>query len=134
MLMRKGLTALFLLLISLSGQVLAQSRTIKGKVTAAEDGTPIIGATILAKGTNVGTVTNAEGVYSLNVPDGVTALVVKFIGMKDVEAKINGTQVDVVLSQDVRTLTETVVTANAIRRDKRSLGYAAPTVKNDELT
>ncbi len=134
MLMRKGLTALFLLLISLSGQVLAQSRTIKGKVTAAEDGTPIIGATILAKGTNVGTVTNADGVYSLNVPDGVTALVVKFIGMKDVEAKINGTQVDVVLSQDVRTLTETVVTANAIRRDKRSLGYAAPTVKSDELT
>lgn len=134
MLMRKGLTALFLILISLSGQVLAQSRTVKGKVTAAEDGTPIIGATILAKGTNVGTVTNAEGVYSLNVPDGVTALVVKFIGMKDTEARINGTQVDVVLSQDIRTLTETVVTANAIRRDKRSLGYSAPTVKGDEIT
>lgn len=134
MLMRKGLTALFLILISLSGQVLAQSRTVKGRVTAAEDGTPIIGATIIAKGTNVGTVTNAEGVYSLNVPDGVTALVVKFIGMKDVEAKINGTQVDVVLSQDVRTLTETVVTAQGIRRDKRSLGYAAPTVKAEELT
>lgn len=134
MLMRKGLTALFLLLICLSGQVMAQSRTIKGKVTAAEDGTPIIGATILAKGTNVGTVTTAEGTYSLNVPDGVDVLVVKFIGMKDTEAKINGETVNIVLSTDVTTLTETVVTANAIRRDKRSLGYAAPTVKSDELT
>ncbi len=134
MLMRKGLTVLFLLLVCLSGQVLAQSRTIKGKVTAAEDGTPIIGATVLAKGTNVGTVTNTEGDYTLNVPDGVNELVVKFIGMKDTEAKINGAVVNVVLSTDVRTLTETVVTANAIRRDKRSLGYAAPTVKAEEIT
>lgn len=134
MLMRKGLTALFLLLVCLSGQVLAQSRTVKGKVTAAEDGSPIIGATIIAKGTNVGTVTNVEGDYTLNVPDGVDVLVVKFIGMKDTEAKITGGTVNVVLNTDVTTLTETVVTANAIRREKRSLGYAAPTVKSDELT
>lgn len=134
MLMRKGLTALFLILICISGQVLAQSRTIKGKVTSGEDGSPIIGATVLAKGTNVGTVTNAEGDYSLNVPDGVNELVVKFIGMSDVTAKINGATVNVVLSTDVRTLTETVVTAQAIRRDKRSLGYAAPTIKADEIT
>lgn len=134
MLMRKGLTALFLILICLSGQVLAQSRTIKGKVTAADDGTPIIGATVIAKGTNVGTVTNADGVYSLNVPDGVDVLVVKFIGMRDQEARINGTLINVVLSTDVTNLTETVVTAQAIRRDKRSLGFAAPTVKAEELT
>ncbi len=134
MLMRKGLTALFLILICLSGQVLAQSRTIKGKVTSAEDGSPIIGATVLAKGTNVGTVTNAEGDYSLNVPDGVNELVIKFIGMSDVTAKINGALVNVVLRTDVRTLTETVVTAQAIRRDKRSLGYAAPTINAEEIT
>lgn len=134
MLMRKGLTALFLILVCVSGQVLAQSRTIKGKVTSGEDGSPIIGATVLAKGTNVGTVTNVEGDYTLNVPDGVNELVVKFIGMADITAKINGAVVNVVLRTDVRTLTETVVTAQAIRREKRSLGYAAPTVKNDELT
>lgn len=134
MLMRKGLTALILLLVCLSGQVLAQSRTVKGKVTAAEDGSPIPGATIIAKGTNVGTVTNAEGNYSLNVPQGVTVLLVKFIGMKDAEITITGDTHDVVLSADVTTLTETVVTANAIRREKRSLGYAASTVKGTELT
>ncbi|QEH40343.1 SusC/RagA family TonB-linked outer membrane protein [Chitinophaga sp. XS-30] len=132
--MRKGLTALFLLLVCLSGQVIAQSRTVKGTVTSSEDGSPIPGATILAKGTNVGTVTNAEGAYTLNVPEGVTTLVVKFIGMRDQEARITGTTVNVVLSTDVTNLTETVVTAQAIRRDKRSLGFAAPTVKNDELT
>lgn len=132
--MRKGLTALILLLVCLSGQVMAQSRTVKGKVTAAEDGTPIIGATIIAKGTNVGTVTNAEGNYTLNVPQGVNVIVVKFIGMKDSEVTITGDTHDVVLSADVTTLTETVVTANAIRREKRSLGYAASTVKGSELT
>lgn len=113
---------------------MAQSRTVKGRVTAAEDGSPVIGATVIAKGTNVGTVTNGEGRYTLNVPDGVTTLVVKFIGMKETEAAITGAEVNVSLAVDITTLTETVVTANAIRRDKRSLGYAAPTVKNDELT
>ncbi|MGX5818392.1 SusC/RagA family TonB-linked outer membrane protein [Chitinophaga lutea] len=132
--MRKGLSALFLLLICLAGQVMAQSRTVKGKVTAAEDGTPIIGATVLAKGTNVGTVTNAEGDYTLNVPQGVEVLVVKFIGMRDQEAKIAGSVINVVLQSDVTNLTETVVTAQAIRREKRSLGYAAPTIKLEELT
>lgn len=134
MLMRKGLTALFLLLVCLSGQVIAQSRTVKGTVTSSEDGSPIPGATIIAKGTNVGTVTNAEGAYTLNVPEGVTTLVVKFIGMKDTEARITGGTVNVVLNADVTTLTETVVTAQAIRREKRSLGYAASTVKGNELT
>ncbi|MGN7719365.1 SusC/RagA family TonB-linked outer membrane protein [Chitinophaga sp. 22620] len=132
--MRKGLTVLFLLLVCLSGQVLAQSRTIKGKVTAADDGTPIIGATVLAKGTNVGTVTNSTGDYTLNVPDGATTLVIRFIGMRDQEARISGETVNIVLSADVTNLTETVVTAQAIRRDKRSLGYAAPTVKAEEIT
>lgn len=134
MLMRKGLTALFLLLLSLAGQVYAQSRTVKGKVTAAEDGSPIIGATVLAKGTNVGTVTNITGDYTLNVPAGVNTLVVKFIGMKDTEVPITGDVHNVVLAADVTTLTETVVTAQAIRRDKRSLGYSAPVVNAADLT
>ncbi|RAJ03924.1 TonB-linked SusC/RagA family outer membrane protein [Chitinophaga skermanii] len=132
--MRKRLIVLFLFLVALAGQAMAQSRAVKGKVTAAEDGSPIIGATVIVKGTNIGTVTNVEGVYTINVPEGNDVLVVKFVGMKDQDVKINGATVDVTLHQDVRTLNETVVTANAIKREKRSLGYSAPTVKSDELT
>lgn len=136
--MRKSLLALFLSLVCIvtGGQVTAQqTRSVKGTVTSAEDGSFIPGATVIAKGTSVGTITNASGAFTLNVPEGVTAIIVKFVGMKDQEIPLTGADsYPVVLRTDVRTLNETVVTANAIRREKRSLGYSAPTVKSDELT
>lgn len=135
--MRKSLITLFLSMVCIvtSGQVFAQTRPVTGTVTSAEDGSPIPGATIIAKGTNTGTVTNVNGAFSLNVPAGVSTLIVKFVGMKDMEiALTEATSYPVSLQADVRTLNETVVTANAIRREKSSLGYSAPTVKNDELT
>lgn len=132
--MRKSL---FFLLPSIVvvGQVVAQTRPITGKVTSSDDGSPVIGATVIVKGTTTGTVTNMNGEYTIQVPAGATALTVKFVGMKDQELKLgSGTKHNVVLYPDVTKLTETVVTANAIRRDKSSLGYAAPTIKTDELT
>ncbi|MBW8685824.1 SusC/RagA family TonB-linked outer membrane protein [Chitinophaga rhizophila] len=132
--MRKSL---FFLLPSIVvvGQVVAQTRPITGKVTSSDDGSPVIGATIIVKGTTTGTVTNVSGDYTIQVPEGANALIVKFVGMKDQEIKLgSGAKHNVVLYPDVTKLTETVVTANAIRRDKSSLGYAAPTLKNDELT
>lgn len=134
MLMRKSLFFLLSTLL-LVGQVVAQNRTITGKVTSADDGQPVIGATVIVKGTSAGTVTNINGEYTIQLPEGAASLVVKFVGMKDQEIKTgNGVKHNVVLYPDVTKLTETVVTANAIRRDKSSLGYAAPTLKNDELT
>lgn len=115
--------------------MVAQNRPITGRVTSADDGSPVIGATVIVKGTTTGTVTNANGEYTLQVPESATALIVKFVGSKDQEIKLGtGAKHNVVLYPDVTKLTETVVTANAIRRDKASLGYAAPTVKTDELT
>ncbi|PSL35251.1 SusC/RagA family TonB-linked outer membrane protein [Chitinophaga ginsengisoli] len=132
--MRKSL--IFLLsTVLVVGQVVAQNRPITGKITSADDGSPVIGATVIVKGTTTGTVTNASGEYTIQVPENATALIVKFVGMKDQEVKLgSGAKHNVVLYPDVTKLTETVVTANAIRRDKASLGYAAPTLKNDELT
>jgi TonB-linked SusC/RagA family outer membrane protein len=116
------------------GQVLAQSRSITGKITSADNGSAVIGATVIVKGTTTGTVTNANGEYTLQLPENATFLIVKFIGMKDQEVKLGaGIKQNVILYPDVNKLTETVVTANAIRRDKVSLGYAAPTLKHDEL-
>ncbi|PWV54171.1 SusC/RagA family TonB-linked outer membrane protein [Chitinophaga sp. S165] len=132
--MRKSLFFL-LSTILVVGQVVAQNRPITGKVTSADDGSPVIGATVIVKGTTTGTVTNANGEYTLQVPESATSLVVKFVGSKDQEIKLGtGAKHNVVLYPDVTKLTETVVTANAIRRDKASLGYAAPTLKNEELT
>jgi TonB-linked SusC/RagA family outer membrane protein len=127
---------LFLLLgvLFLAGQAFAQSRTIKGRVTSADDGQPVIGAAVVVKGTSTGAVTNPEGEYTIQIPQGATTLVFRSIGMKDQEMTIKESNtINVVLQQDVTRLTETVVTANAIRRDKRSLGYAAPSVNAEEL-
>lgn len=132
--MRKSLFFL-LSTVLVVGQVVAQNRPISGKITSADDGSPVIGATVIVKGTTTGTVTNMNGEYTIQVPEGANALIVKFVGMKDQEIKLGtGAKHNVVLYPDVTKLTETVVTANAIRRDKASLGYAAPTLKNDELT
>lgn len=132
--MRKSLFFL-LSTVLVVGQVVAQNRPITGKITSSDDGSPVIGATVIVKGTTTGTVTNANGEYTIQVPESATALVVKFVGMKDHEIKLGaGTKYNVVIYPDVTKLTETVVTANAIRRDKASLGYSAPTLNNDELT
>ena len=132
--MRKSLFFLLSTLL-LVGQVVAQNRSVTGIVTSSDDGSAIIGATVIVKGTTIGTVTNANGEYTLQVPDNATALVVRFVGMKDQEIKLgSGPKQNVVLYTDVTKLTETVVTANAIRRDKSSLGYSAPTIRTDELT
>jgi len=130
--MRKS-PVFFLFTTLLVGQVVAQKRTITGKITFA-DGGQVVGATVIVKGITAGTVTNANGEYTIQVPAGASALVVKFIGMKDQEIKLGaGTKQNVVLHPDVNKLNESVVTANAIHRNKISLGYAAPILKHDEL-
>jgi TonB-linked SusC/RagA family outer membrane protein len=137
MLMRKSLFLLLSLLCLAIGQVFAQSRTLTGKVTSSDDGQPVIGATVIVKGTSVGAVTNPEGVFSIKLPDGTTAGVLTFksVGMQPMEVKIGASNtINVVMQLDVTRLTETVVTANAIRRDPGSIGYSAPTVKSGDLT
>ena len=112
----------------------AQNKTITGTVTAREDGLPIPGATVKLQGTTTGAQTNANGKYSLSVPAG-SKLAFSFIGYTTQIITVGAqTTIDVTLVSDAKALSEVVVTANAIVREKRSLGYSAPTVKADELT
>ncbi|HTJ52129.1 MAG TPA: carboxypeptidase-like regulatory domain-containing protein, partial [Cyclobacteriaceae bacterium] len=70
--MRKNLLlTLFCFAIAI-GQVLAQERSVSGKVTSAEDGTALPGVNVIIKGTTNGTATDAEGRYSISVPGNVT--------------------------------------------------------------
>ncbi len=108
---------------------------IKGKVTSEEDGSALPGASVIVKGTSVATVTDAEGNYTLNLPNGATSIIVSFVGMSTQEVQIAGqTKIDVVLKSEVKGLDEVVVTAIGIKRSEKSLGYSATQVSSDEIS
>lgn len=108
--------------------------TITGVVTD-ETGSPFPGVNVVVKGTTTGTTTDANGRYSLDVPDNTTILVFSFVGYATQEVNIAGrTVVDVSMVQDVRSLDEVVVTALGIEKSTRSLGYATAKVDARDLT
>jgi outer membrane receptor for ferrienterochelin and colicin len=86
---------------------------------------------VVVKGTTTGSVTDADGKYSLSVPSSGGSLVFSFIGLKTTEIAIGErTIVDVQLGLDVTQLSEIVVTAGAIQQEKRALGYSVSSVSN----
>ena len=111
----------------------AQVTRVTGNVTSSEDGMPVTGASVLVKGTNVGTITDIDGNFTIaNVPSNGTVLVVSFIGMQTQEVPIKET-VRVMLRPDSELLDEVVVTAMGISKEKKALGYAVQDVKSDKL-
>lgn len=97
------------LLISVSGY--AQSRQVSGKVTSSDDGTPIPGVNVRVKGTNTGSVTNVNGIYTVTVPANAT-LVFSFIGYANQEVAVSASStIDVKLAPDTKTLTEVNIVA-----------------------
>ena len=122
-----------LLLFAWTSQVQAQSRIVSGKVSSPEnEGIP--GVNVVVKGANAGTVTKADGTYQLSVPADAKAVVFSFIGYKTADVLLDSrTTVDVKLVADLTNLDEVVVTANAIVREKKELGYAVSTVSGTEL-
>lgn len=77
----KKLTFLFLCLVIGIGLATAQTRQITGTVISAEDDQPVIGASVVVKGTTTGTVTDYDGKFSLTVPASATTLQISYIGM-----------------------------------------------------
>lgn len=113
---------------------LLQETRVTGRVTSEEDGNGLPGVSVVLKGTQQGTITDADGNYSISVPNNNAVLVFSFIGYTGQEVPVNGrTVVDLVLSQNMEQLDEVVVTALGIEREARSLGYAVAEVDGDEL-
>ena len=107
-----------------------QATKISGVVT---DGTePIIGASVRVKGTNKGTITDLDGRFSLDVAAG-TELIVTYVGYKEVTVKA-AANMKVVLQEENTALSEVVVTALGIKRERKALGYGVSEVKGEELT
>ncbi len=114
---------------------MAQERTVDGRVTALDNGTPIPGVNVIVKGSTIGTVTDINGYYRINIPDHKgTTLTFSFIGLATEEVLVGSKSViDMVMTADIRQLSEVVVTAVGIESDKKSLGYSIQTVQNEEL-
>lgn len=131
--MKKFLLLCFSLAIVFS--VAAQERVVSGKVTSQDDGTTMPGVNVVLKGTTNGTVTDIEGNFRLNVPSNGGTLVFSFIGLQTQEVAIGERSViDVSLAQDVQQLTEVVVTAQGIERERKSMGFASTTISASDIS
>jgi len=109
-------------------------RTVSGRVTSETDGSGIPGVNVVLKGTTTGTTSDLDGNYRLSVPEEGGTLVFSFIGLATQEVEIGARSViDLAMSEDVETLSEVVVTAIGIERDKKSLGYAVSQVDGDAV-
>ena len=113
----------------------SQNRSLSGKVTdTSGEGLP--GATVVVKGTSIGSIADVNGEFQLNVPEGNDqTLIVSFIGLKTQEIAVGKKNViNVVLSSDDIGIDEVVVTAMGIKREAKSLAYARQSVSTDDMT
>ncbi len=129
----KKLTFLFLCLVIGIGLATAQTREVTGTVISAEDDQPVIGASVVVKGTTTGTVTDFEGRFSLNVPSSAKTLVFSYIGMASQEVAITS-NMRVLLKSDTQNLDEVVVTAYGGVMKKSTLSGAVSQIKGEKLT
>jgi TonB-linked SusC/RagA family outer membrane protein len=114
--------------------VSAQDRVITGTITDSSDRLPIPGVSVRERGTQNGVSTSPDGRYSLRITTPNAVIEFSSIGYVTQAIPVGTSNViNVVLSSDSRILSEVVVTANAIRREKRTLGYSAPTLSSEEL-
>jgi TonB-linked SusC/RagA family outer membrane protein len=126
--MKPFLRTLFLLFLVV-GLAHAQDRLVTGRIRSADDGNGLPGASVLIKGTTVGTSTDAEGRFKLAVPAGGNTLVVSFIGYVKEEIPLGDrTSVEVALKADANQLNEVVVTAFGIEKEKKALGFAQQSI------
>ncbi len=120
------------LLLFTSTSALAQNRTINGTVTD-QQGLPLPGVNVLVQGTTTGTQTDFDGNYVISADTGQT-LLFSYIGQKT-EQRVIGPEniINVQMTEDAQALEEVVVTAQGIRREQRSLGYAVSKIDNESI-
>src|SRR6218665_3280275 len=149
--MKKMLILLCAIFLSLSA--MAQERMVTGRVTG-KDGKPIPGVHIAVKGAPAGTVSDEDGKYSIALPDGGGGggrggrsavrgggggggggiLVLSSVGLGTQELQIgNRSVLNAIMSEDLKELNEVLVTAQGIKREEKTLGYAVQSLKGDDL-
>lgn len=131
---KRLVTALMALFSIVAWGGLANAQThVTGTVTAAADGSPVVGAGVVVLGTTVGTMTEADGTYSMMVPSGTTELSVVCLGYKTVTETINGRSViNFVLEEETDYLDDVVVVGYGVQKKKLLTG-ANLQVKGEEI-
>lgn len=129
--MKKSLFSMLILLFVGLQSVLAQSREVSGVVTSADDGLSIPGVSVIVKGTTIGTTTDFDGKYTLNVPQDGNVLVFSFVGMKTKEVAV-ADDLKVVMESESIGVDEVMVVAYGVAKKSSFTGSAA-TVDADAL-
>ncbi|HEY1024081.1 MAG TPA: SusC/RagA family TonB-linked outer membrane protein [Sphingobacteriaceae bacterium] len=130
--MKRKLLMLFLSVLFTVVNATAQQKVVTGKVTD-ESGLPLPGASVKVKGTGTGASTGVDGNYSIRANAG-QVLVFSFIGSVSQERTVgNSNTINVVLASDAKALSEVVVTALGIKKEKKSLGYSVQDIQSEEL-
>lgn len=120
--------------LMLIGSAYAQEKRISGKVTSSGSGDPLPGVSVVVTGTTVGTTTDANGNYTLAVPEDAKTISFRYIGHLTQNVPLSSSStVNVILEEDASQLSEVVVTGFGIRREKRSLGYSVQDVQSQDI-
>lgn len=129
---KKAFLAIFWLLLVNMG--FSQTYRVTGKVVS-EEGSPLVGATVQVKSLKESTITDDNGLFSVNVSKGAK-LVVSYAGYTTIEQSINKeeTNLTIVMSISTNALNEVVVTALGIKKEKKALGYSVSEIKGKDLT
>ena len=122
--------SLVVLLVGTTGLAFSQN-IVTGMVEDADG--PLIGASVLVKGTTVGTITDMDGQFSIEAKVG-DELEFSYMGYTSQTHKVTGKTLNVTMSENTEVLSEVVVTAMGIKRDRKALGYEVGEVKGEELT
>lgn len=133
--MKKTLLFILILIIYVGSSGLHAQNVVTGTVTTAAEGLSIPGVNVVLSGTSVGTTTDIDGKYSIEVSGDAASLDFSFIGFEP-QSIVVGSQnvINVLLVQSDLALDEVVVTALGISKEKKSLAYSAQQVDNKELT
>jgi TonB-linked outer membrane protein, SusC/RagA family len=123
---------LFILCFVINIGVISAQTKVTGVVISSEDGLPVIGASVIVKGSKVGTATDMDGRFTLTVPSGGKLLMISYIGFDPKEVIVKSS-LKVVLLPSSKALEEVVVTAFGIKKERKALGYAAQDIKGDAL-
>jgi TonB-linked SusC/RagA family outer membrane protein len=130
--MKKSIILLAFLLLSGIQVIYAQSQTCTGMVSSADDGIGIPGASVIVKGTTVGTTTDIDGKYSIDVPENGKVLVFSFVGMETQEIEIGSqTVINVVLQTSTIGLNEVVAIGYGVTKKSDLTGSVSSVTSKD---
>lgn len=129
----KKILLILLALAAWSVGALAQPRTVTGKVLSGEDGTPLIQAAVIVKGTQIGVATDLDGRYSIRVPNNDAVLIFSYAGMESTEVRVgNQSVIDVTLQPESVDVDEVMVVAFG-KTKKSAFTGSATEVTSKEL-